>query len=72
MNAIDEKNVTWGEILNNGKSVIYKHPFEAGLWYPNGDMTTNRPLFLFYVFIFHSIPAYLIDFLMFCLGKKRL
>lgn len=72
MNAIDEKNVTWGEVLNRGKAVIYENPFQAGFWYPNGEMTKNRTLFLFYVFVFHSVPAYLIDFLLLCFGQKRL
>lgn len=49
-----------------------KYPFEAGLWYPGGDITTNVLEHKINVALFHWGPAYLIDGLMFCFGQKRL
>lgn len=48
------------------------YPFEAGLWYPGGDITTNKLVHQINVALFHWGPAYLIDFLMLCFGQKRL
>ncbi|XP_059620438.1 putative fatty acyl-CoA reductase CG5065 [Phlebotomus argentipes] len=65
------KKVTWGEVLELGKKVAYEYPFEAGVWYPNGTITTNKIVHTLSVILFHWIPAYLIDFLMFLFGQKR-
>lgn len=72
MTCSDNKKVTWREVLDNGKQIANEYPFEAGVWYPGGDMTTNRFAHAYRVFLFHLIPAYLIDFLMLCFGQKRL
>lgn len=64
--------ISWGEVLSLGKELGYTYPFEAGLWYPNGTITTNRYVHATKVFFYHWVPAYLIDFLMFCCGQKRL
>lgn len=67
-----KKKSTWGEIMEDGKKAAYKYPFEAGVWYPNGTITTDKLQHMLYVFLFHWIPAYLIDFLMLIFGQKRL
>lgn len=41
-------------------------------WYPGGDITTSKLVHKTNVALFHWGPAYLIDFLMFCFGQKRL
>lgn len=68
----DKKKMTWGEVINQGKKLSYEYPFEAGVWYPNGTITTNKLEHLLKVLFFHWLPAYLIDFLMFVMGQKRL
>lgn len=72
MTCSDNKKVTWREVLDNGKQIAFQYPFEAGVWYPGGDMTTNRLLHNFRLALFHWLPAYFIDFLMLCFGQKRL
>lgn len=72
INTHKEYQKTWGEALSKGRSIALAHPFEAGLWYPNGSLTTNQLLHGFRLFFFQWIPAYFIDFLLFCLGKPRL
>lgn len=68
----DSKKVTWREVLEQGKELTYKYPFEAGAWYPGGDITTNKIVHSLKLFFYQLIPAYLIDFIMLCIGQKRL
>lgn len=73
LNAMDEsRKLTWKEIMDKGKALGYAYPFEAGLWYPNGTITSNRYVHEMKLFFFHWVPACLIDFLLFCFGQKRL
>ncbi|XP_062545047.1 putative fatty acyl-CoA reductase CG5065 isoform X2 [Armigeres subalbatus] len=67
----ETKRTTWKEVLEMGKATAYEYPFEAGVWYPDGGITTNKLYHTFCVIFFHWLPAYLIDFLMFCFGQKR-
>lgn len=67
-----ESKRTWGYVLEEGRKMNQQYPLEAGLWYPGGDITTNKLVHKTNVVLFHWGPAYLIDFLMFCFGQKRL
>ncbi|XP_062707716.1 putative fatty acyl-CoA reductase CG5065 [Aedes albopictus] len=67
----ETKRTTWKEVLEMGKATAYEYPFEAGVWYPDGGITTNKFYHTFCVIFFHWLPAYFIDFLMFCFGQKR-
>nr|XP_018910108.1 PREDICTED: putative fatty acyl-CoA reductase CG5065 [Bemisia tabaci] len=67
----DIERVTWGEVLKKGKQFAYEYPFDAGLWYPNGTIRTNRLTHFIVVFFLQIIPAYLIDFLMLITRNKR-
>lgn len=66
------KKVSWSEVLEKGKEICYQYPFEAGAWYPDGNITTNKLVHLLNVIFFHWLPAYFIDFIMLCIGQKRL
>lgn len=68
----ESKRTSWGEVLELGKSIAYEYPFEAGVWFPDGEITTSKIKHTINVLLFHWLPAYLIDFLMFCFGQKRL
>lgn len=37
----ESKKVTWRFVLDEGKQLCYKYPFEAGLWYPDGMSLLN-------------------------------
>ncbi|KAM3968447.1 putative fatty acyl-CoA reductase CG5065 [Aphomia sociella] len=71
LNIGHQQPTTWGEVLAIARRHGRKYPFEWPLWYPDGDITTNRTLHEFYRILFHIVPAYFIDFLMFILGQKR-
>jgi fatty acyl-CoA reductase len=67
----EKQRVTWGTVLNDGKRISYEYPFEAGLWYPNGDVTTNYVKHYLTLFFCQWIPAVLIDFLMLIFFQPR-
>lgn len=62
----------WGEAIEMGKKIGYEYPMELCLWYPDGCITTNRLHHQINVILFHWLPAYFIDFILFILGQKRL
>lgn len=68
----DHRKMQWGEVIEMSKKIGYQYPMEAGLWYPDGCITTNRFHHSINVLLFHWLPAYLIDFMLFVLGQKRL
>lgn len=63
---------SWGFILEAGRKVIVNFPFEAGIWYPGGDITTNKTVHFIRVFFTQWLPAYLVDILCTLVGRKRL
>ncbi|XP_051155914.1 putative fatty acyl-CoA reductase CG5065 isoform X2 [Leptopilina boulardi] len=63
--------ITWGEILEKGKKVVREYPFEGAIWYPDGDIRKSKFIHNLFVFFFHLIPAYFIDFLMLLFRQKR-
>ncbi|KAL7040997.1 hypothetical protein ACKWTF_000572 [Chironomus riparius] len=67
----EKKRVTWGTVLNDGKRLTYEYPFDAGLWYPNGDATMNPIKHYLTLFFCQWIPAVLIDFLMLIFCQRR-
>lgn len=64
--------ITWGEVLEKGKSVAYDYPFEGAIWYPDGDIRSSKFVHNLFVLFFHIVPAYVIDFLMIIFHQKRL
>ncbi|XP_020292862.1 putative fatty acyl-CoA reductase CG5065 isoform X2 [Pseudomyrmex gracilis] len=63
--------ITWGEMLQKCRKVTYDYPFEGQVWYPGNIIRTNKFVHNLFVFFFHIIPAYFIDFLMLIFGQKR-
>jgi fatty acyl-CoA reductase len=48
------------------------YPVSGGLWFPDGSITQNVLIHNLKTFLFQWIPAYFIDFILFCLRQKRL
>lgn len=66
-----ELRVTWNEIIDLGRKVIEKKmPLNGVVWYPGGSMKSSRLVHNICFFLFHTIPAVLVDTLLFCLGYK--
>lgn len=67
----DMNPMTWGEVVERGKTIAHEYPFEMTLWYPGGNIRRSKLIHNVIVLLFHWIPAYLIDFLMLLIGQKR-
>jgi fatty acyl-CoA reductase len=72
LTASSVKRVTFREILERGRRVVYDNPFEMMLWYPDGNMHSSRLVHNIYVIFFHFLPAYFIDLLLLIFRQKRL
>ncbi|XP_063837301.1 putative fatty acyl-CoA reductase CG5065 [Ostrinia nubilalis] len=72
VNIGHQKPTSWGEVLLVAKDYGRKYPLEWPLWYPNGDITTNKTLHEIRRILFHLLPAYFIDFLLLICGQKRI
>lgn len=71
--STDELQVTWKEVIENGRRVIEKDfPFNGVAWYPGGSIKSSKLIHYFTVFFFQIIPAIFVDILVFCLGYKPL
>ncbi|XP_017839779.1 putative fatty acyl-CoA reductase CG5065 isoform X1 [Drosophila busckii] len=67
----DAKKRTWKWVMDVGRDLGIKYPFEVGLWYPDGNMTSNKLYHSLCVIFFMWLPAYLIDFLLAICGQRR-
>ncbi|XP_045467137.1 putative fatty acyl-CoA reductase CG5065 [Harmonia axyridis] len=68
--ADKDQRISWGEALNMGKKHFYENPFSICLWYPDGSIKSSYFVHMLAAFFFHTIPAYLIDFLMVLIRRK--
>lgn len=65
------EKTTWSEVLDMGRRKLLECPLEWTLWYPDGGIRTNWWSHTLIVFLFQTVPAYIIDFLLFLLGQER-
>lgn len=40
------------------------------IWYPFMFLNPNRYMHLFCVILMHRLPAYIVDFVLYCIGKQ--
>nr|CAD7268996.1 unnamed protein product [Timema shepardi]CAD7580630.1 unnamed protein product [Timema californicum] len=66
------KKMTWKEVLDIGRRIIYDYPFEMTVWYPDGNIRASKFMHNMCVIFLHFLPAYLIDFLMLIFFQKPL
>lgn len=62
--------ITWGQALDMGRVHVQEFPFTVCLWYPGGSPKSSRLAHQLALFFTHLLPAYLVDMLMFLMGKK--
>ncbi|XP_065369885.1 putative fatty acyl-CoA reductase CG5065 isoform X1 [Calliphora vicina] len=67
----EHRKMLGGTVIEMSKRINKEYPFNAGLWYPNPTVTTNKLYHKFNVMMFHWLPAYFLDFLMLIFGQKR-
>lgn len=68
----ESRKITNGTMMKYAREIGKEFPPSTSLWYPDGDITQNVFIHTIRVFLFQWIPAYFIDFLLFCFGQKRL
>ncbi|XP_074032397.1 putative fatty acyl-CoA reductase CG5065 isoform X2 [Leptinotarsa decemlineata] len=62
--------ITYQEIVDKGRRIVYDYPFEMQIWYPDGDIRSSKFVHNIYSVFYHWIPAILIDLIMFICGQK--
>ncbi|XP_067631169.1 putative fatty acyl-CoA reductase CG5065 isoform X2 [Eurosta solidaginis] len=67
----DHRKRNLGDVINMCKRLGREYPLNAGLWYPDAVITTNKLYHLVNVIMFHWLPAYFIDFMLLAFGQKR-
>ncbi|XP_075166312.1 putative fatty acyl-CoA reductase CG5065 isoform X3 [Haematobia irritans] len=67
----DHRKMPIGTIIEMSKRVNEAYPLNAGMWYPDPCLTTNKYYQKFNEILFHWLPAYFIDFLLMIFGQKR-
>ncbi|XP_069692562.1 putative fatty acyl-CoA reductase CG5065 [Periplaneta americana] len=65
------KRITWAEVLQKGRRIVYENPFEMTIWYPDGNMRSSKLMHNLCVVFLHFLPAYVIDFLLMLFRQKR-
>ncbi|KAK7576750.1 hypothetical protein V9T40_013036 [Parthenolecanium corni] len=67
----EHKPITWRDLQENGSKAFLVYPFETILWYPTNYLFQgNLLIHKFEGFFYHTIPAYVIDCILYVLGKK--
>jgi len=71
LTSSSEFKITWAEIIETGRKIVRDEvPFNGVVWYPGGSMKKSRLIHNICVILFHMLPAYLIDALIFLSGNK--
>lgn len=66
-----EYKLTWSEIIEIGRDVINtRMPLNGVAWYPGGSMKRSRLHHLVCFYLFHIVPAIIVDVLLLVLGYK--
>ncbi|XP_015175385.1 PREDICTED: putative fatty acyl-CoA reductase CG5065 [Polistes dominula] len=63
--------MSWGSLVDQGKHIVYKYPFDGMVWYPDGNIRKSKLAHNIMHFFSHVLPAYFIDFLMLIFLQKR-
>lgn len=64
-----EIKVSWEQVINIGRWVVCNRlPLNGVMWYPGGSMKSSRLHHNICSFLYHWVPAFLIDCLLFCIG----
>ncbi|KAF5273009.1 hypothetical protein FQR65_LT17250 [Abscondita terminalis] len=67
-----QKPITWKNWMAYSEKYLKQVPSPLQVWYYFFFMHSNYYVHLFCVFLLHTIPAYIVDFLARCVGKEPL
>jgi alcohol-forming fatty acyl-CoA reductase len=68
----ESQKISVKRLMELVKTIGRKYPMAWALWYPDGSITMNPYENAIKVFLFQLVPAYIIDFFLFCFGQNRL
>ncbi|XP_030041062.2 putative fatty acyl-CoA reductase CG5065 [Manduca sexta] len=62
--------ISWDQIIKLGEKWVNEYPYSMVLWYPGGTIKSYWVSHQLCLLLTHLLPAYLVDSLLFLLGKK--
>ncbi|KAF2895082.1 hypothetical protein ILUMI_11094 [Ignelater luminosus] len=62
--------ITWRECISKGNQHLSKAPSVLQIWHSVFKTTSSTYGYLFLHYTLHLLPAYIVDFLAFCIGKR--
>lgn len=66
----NECAISWNEFMDSAAKYGMKVPSSKAVWYFCFIMQSNYLLYLLYRFFLHTIPAYIVDGALLCIGQK--
>ncbi|XP_050358543.1 putative fatty acyl-CoA reductase CG5065 [Nymphalis io] len=64
------QKITWREVIELGEKWVNTYPYTIALWYPGGTIKSYWFTHQLTAIFVHILPAYLVDMLLFLLGRK--
>ena len=61
---------TWGEFRNTNTRFANEYPLNNAIWYISFNMNKNKIMNSLYTVFLHLVPAFIIDTLTLCVGRK--
>lgn len=68
----DVKPVTFQQVVDMGKHLAPRYPFNQIIWAPGGDVTSFKWLNYIRVLFYHVLPAIFIDIIFKLAGRRPL
>lgn len=62
--------IKWGDFIDLCFKFMRKHPFSEINWYPDGTVTASRTMNEINRYLFHWLPAYVMDGIIWLTGGK--
>ncbi|XP_030759626.1 fatty acyl-CoA reductase wat-like isoform X2 [Sitophilus oryzae] len=62
--------ITWNRFMAINKKQGHIYPSIKLIWYYSFGLYKSYPVYVFVTFILHTIPGYLTDLVLFCMGRK--
>ncbi|KAG4068112.1 hypothetical protein HA402_001537 [Bradysia odoriphaga] len=64
--------ITWQEFVTRSITYMVEHPMEGAIWYPTTVLHTNRFTHATLHYLVHYLPAYVLDFISWSMGKRQI
>ncbi|CAG9770278.1 unnamed protein product [Ceutorhynchus assimilis] len=65
-----DQPINWGKFMHLSHHYGIEYPSTKAIWYYSFKLYKYYPVYLFWTFLLHTLPALLADTVLFCLGKQ--